>query len=612
MPDLKRETQELAYPDLHDRMMAGAYTENWPGSFNKIRGSVNKAPLVFQVLANIHDPRDIPVSRDELNFHAEPYLVSKTFPAGCKFKTPRAFYNWWSNYGSFCDVATGRRSASAAFYRLNDDWAELIACLSPVFNVHEMTPIVVLVRECRREGIALRDLTAEKIVEFSCALSPAVKKTIKEACPQIDGFRGGNLVPAELLPIAPIGNLPVLTCTSARQVPAVHPDFTVLMDDYLDKMEHGRKVASFGTELRQIDTEGVSPKTLKNIRIAVRWFWQGTVVLGINNAEHICDIAQLTQPILLHDIVRACEGGQFRAIASEGHRRDMLNRVIQFLDWLEPGYATRFDRTFFQDKSLSPGKTQQSADRSRKQKLCLDFISRDDEQRRFFTMPRLFFDEAVATIADFSKHSRSDGNSISMAQHRAMDLAIMAALTAINTRFPARLDTLHQLESSGAARHLFFPENAGQEKNAMLHIPGYIVKNGHYAPGIPLIPSEQVNPRAILTWYLKEAHPLILKYKVGRADLRRPNLLFAGLHIDTVRGIWRRYIAEAGLGITPHMPRHLLASLLLAEGVDPKKIAELLGDEEGTIMKSYIFIDRWMKMQGVMSDQAAIYRRLGV
>jgi len=139
-----------------------------------------------------------------------------------------------------------------------------------------------------------------------------------------------------------------------------------------------------------------------------------------------------------------------------------------------------------------------------------------------------------------------------------------------------------------------------------------MTKNGHCADGVPLIPSGSVSPRKILEWYIAEAHPLVLRYKSTKPELLRPEKLFCGLHLDTLRRIWRRHTSEAGLVVTPHMCRHLLASLLYSKGVPIGHIAELLGDTVDMTEKAYTFVDRAMQIQSVMDAQARTYRELGI
>jgi len=611
---------KTGFEEARSNLLAGDYRDHWRTkyTFQKIRGSVNKAPLVFQTLSNIFDPDDIPVDSDELGFIAEPFLTSNTFPAGCGFKTSTSFYDWCSNFRSFCDVASGRRGAIRALGAREDDWSKLIAYLSGKYNSAlslnnvEILPIIVLARECRRKGISVRELGPELIAELCGDLSSGVKDAIKKACVMLDGFLEGNALPSELLPLAPIGILPPLTPPDIRTVPPINPAYAALMGEFVENARHGRGIAKFGTQIRPITRKGASASRAKNIGVALRWFWHGLVELKICSLTHFDGVASLIEPIVLHDVTKACEGGMLGPVCDSETRQARVRDVISFLDWLEPGYAASFDRRFFKDKALSKDPKRQSPDRQRKQRACLAFIHDQDIQKRFLTMPRVFFDEARVLISQFKVEDRDDRNLLSALEHRALDLAIMAALTAIVTRFPARLNTVAQLESSGRMRHLFFPETFPNEKDLMLNIPGYIVKNGRYFAGIPLSPSELVDPREIIRWYLAHAHPLILKHKVGRNELRRPHRLFAGLHIETIRKIWRRYVAEVSLDGTVHMCRHFLASLLYFKGVKPEIIAELLGDKKGTSMKFYTFIDHHRNLQQVMEDQAAIYRELGV
>jgi integrase len=197
-------------------------------------------------------------------------------------------------------------------------------------------------------------------------------------------------------------------------------------------------------------------------------------------------------------------------------------------------------------------------------------------------------------------------------QHFALELAIMAALTTIDTKYPGRLKTIHKFEIDGPNSNFSFPKKGLYKPDVLLHVPAHITKNEHFAEGVPLKKSRVVDPKEILTWYRNEALPLIVTHKVPHADLRRPTSLFGGLCIDTIRRIWRRHTAAQGLFITPHMCRHLLASLLFSRGTAIELIAELLGDKVATVEKRYVFVDRIRKIREVMEVQAELFRELGI
>lgn len=608
----------VCFPTAQTDLSGGKFDHHWTHSRRlKIQGSVNKAPRIYKALAGITSEECIDVDVDALDRLAGPYLKNKRVPPGCGFKTFTSFYTWWSNVRSFFDVASGRRAANAALMKLQDDWAELIAHLTgqtgnpAIFNTQEMLPLLALARECRRRRIAVKELTAVKVAEFAPSLHPTTKTTVRRGYDSVADLRGSNLVPQGLLPAETLLPLQALTAPSVRQVPTLNAGFNQLMEDYIARKVKGQKTAYFGSESRPIEGSGVGPDRAKNIRVAIRWYWHGLVALELVHPDRRIDLSVLTRPVVLHDVVRASETGRLGAICDGDTRRAWARSVIAFLNTVSPGYSENIDETFFEDRALRSG-PEEKIDGKFKRETCLGFIKDHALQKRFFSLPRMFFDEAQPLIDNFKNLGPANEGYINKDQHRALDLAIMAALTAINTRFPARLKTLVRLHSGGARPHLLFPDGGCHSKDVLLDVPGYIVKNGHYASGVPLIPSRLVDQRRILLWYIEKAQPLVLKYKPTKSNLRKPEYLFSGLHVETLRRIWRRYASEAGLAITPHMCRHLIASLLYSKGVPIDLIAELLGNEIDTVAKAYTFVDRAAQIQGVMDAQAQIYREIGV
>ena len=597
----------------------GRYDDVWAkNSRLKIRGSVRKAPKVFAAIVDFTSPDQILCDVVELDRIVAPFLKKRTFPSRCGFKSFQSFRTWHSNTRSFFDVVSGRRSSMTAIMAQEDEWTVLIAHLSGlrgsprVLSEYEMLAIFSLVRECRIRGIGPADLRAETIEAFAPHLRPGTKNAIKRACERIDSLRADSRVPREFLPPAPIGKLLALSGPQIRTVPPLSDHFSALLDSHVEALVRGSKTAFFGTMERTVETKAIGEDREKNIRVAIRWYWHGLVALGLASPDTRVNLKVIAEPVVLHDVVRACAQGRLGAICDGETRRARVMMVISFLDRLAPGYGAKIGEAFFEDRSLGRDPTREKSDAAFKEETCLEFIHDRSFQHRFFSLPLKCVEEARPLIAKFGDLGPVDGRPLTGAQHRALDLALMAALTAITTRFPGRLKTLVRLDCGGPRPHILFPEKGFRSKDVVLDIPGYIVKNGHHASGIPLMPARTISPRRILQWYMAEARPLVLRHKSTMPSLMRPEKLFCGLHIETLRRIWRRHASEAGLVATPHMCRHLIASLLYARGVPIEHIAELLGDSVDMTAEAYTFVDRATQIQGVMDAQAKVFKELGL
>lgn len=620
MPKTTGNSSVVSFIDAKEKFDAGAYDDVWSETRRlKIRGSLNKALKVYRAVIGPSAAQFLTCDVAEHDRLFRPFIKSKRAPEGCGFRTFTAFKSWASNIRAFHDVASGRRAAIKAVTESTDDWSELLAHLSgrrgvpAQFNSYELIPLLTLARECRLRGIALADVSAERIAEFAQGLPGRTKASIRRGCVRLDSLQGGNQAYAPLLPRRRIGPLSQMAPPEVRRVPPLHPDFSSRLEKYIKDRLEGRSQVSFGTETRTLRLDGVSDDRAKNIRDAIRWYWHGLVVLGLADATGPLDHETLTHPAVLHDVVAACATGRLGPVCAPETRRARTQSVVAFLETLSARYRDTIPEEFYRDRALHPAKGSESPKRADMRRACLEFIHDRDAQHRFFTMPARFHPEATRLIDRFSNIDRVGGRYISKDHHVALDLAIMAALTAIITRFPARVKTLSKLEAGGPYPHLLFPETGSRRESAVLNIPGHIVKGGYFASGVPLLPSRSVNPRRILSWYLRKAHPLVLKYKLTHDRLRMPERLFCGLSTDTIRNIWRRYAPDAGVHVTAHMCRHLIASLMFSQGLSIDLIAELLGHRDvATTVKQYTFIDRTMQIQGAMDEMAQTFRELGI
>jgi hypothetical protein len=615
-----QQNPKIDLPTIKENLRSGNYDHVWTseGTRDRKRAAINKAEKIFQVIGAFAPGEVLPLFRSEVEFFFYKYLRDGTYPKGSGLRSLKHAESWCKEFCQICDVAQGSREAFAALQFRDDDWGELIANLrgkhsTPrTFNNYEMIPITSLARECRRRGIAIADLTKEVLCNIAQTLAPETVKAIITAVDKLYHIRGSNFVPDELLPPVGPDDTYCLVPPTTRVVPPLPHDYVELMENYISAAADGRVVVSFGTEERFVKTKGLSKARIKNIYVSLRWLGQGISALGLIPEGKAFDQSILSSPVLLYDVVDACAIGRLGPICDTSTRRAQCNIAVSFLRWVDPSISSTDFEDLFRSINLKNTSDVETEDKIRKRKACLSFIRDEKHQLRFFDMPGFFFDTAKPLIANFNEIARPDGNGVSREQNRALEIAIMAALTAINTRFPARLSTLNKIEIGGKYPHVLFPTEGEHDECALLDIPGYIVKNGRYATGVPLMNGIRIKPKEILKWYIDDVHPLVLKYKHKHAALRRPDLLFTGLHDETIRRYWRTYTVIAGLDLTPHMCRHFTASLLLASGVAIEDIAELLCISVQVAERNYAFVARNAVIQNVMEAQAKIYRNLGV
>lgn len=282
MLDDTSKTNIITLPEAQGRFARGDFDDAWAEQTRlKIRGSVNKIPKVYRAVAGMTSPQLIVCDVASHDALFERYLLSKTAPEHCGFKSYSSFYTWYSNSRRFMDVASGSRVRKVALSALDDDWAQLInhlsgQCGTPAwFDQYDMIAISILAAECRERGIAIAQLSASLIMQFVPELRSVPRDAIRNACRLIDSLRETNMVPSDLLPRSPIGSLPTFVASGRPQTPPVGAAYAISRDAYIAKRIKGSKVLPLGSEKREISTHGLGPDRAKSIKQGIDWYWSG-------------------------------------------------------------------------------------------------------------------------------------------------------------------------------------------------------------------------------------------------------------------------------------------------------------------------------------------------
>lgn len=223
----------------------------------------------------------------------------------------------------------------------------------------------------------------------------------------------------------------------------------------------------------------------------------------------------------------------------------------------------------------------------RRRVWCREFLQNKQRQVAFFKLPQTCFDQARFVLSKYQSLSKPQ-------KKQAVAWAVAAAAAAILTSVPLRISTLLALDLGSANSTVNVREKG---KDVRLDVSGAIVKNKYTYDGIGLTPKPGGNPKEILSWFINEVRPLILKEGIVN-HLRNPDLLFCGINDERMRRIWVDATLLAGVDMTPHMVRHAIATIMANEpDADISLIAALLGDTEATVRKNYIFVEQSRKHQ---------------
>lgn len=209
-------------------------------------------------------------------------------------------------------------------------------------------------------------------------------------------------------------------------------------------------------------------------------------------------------------------------------------------------------------------------------------LDRDPEIVRVILQgPRILMQEAQRDLKKWDQLSYHD-------RSQALHLAMASAMLALQLARPLRTKNINQLTIAGPAPDLSAPR--GKNSQAWLDIRRDQVKNRRSI--------ESPLPRAtwrLLSFWIDQGRPRWLEMHADPAAPQEDIYLFPGangadpISRQTLNSTWNRGIARLGLtGMTPHMMRHVAATIFLARHPGQYgTVADLLGDRPETVEAFY-------------------------
>ena len=364
-----------------------------------------------------------------------------------------------------------------------------------------------------------------------------------------------------------------------------------------DYIESRRKTRKKGFQKREVG-RAVTERSLQQYQRAVRWYYAALVSIGLLTPEDDPEVADLAVADFIQCAVEAEieEVLPWKGLAAS----TLANHIFHLLAFLrEAGFAFRGlaaeikrEHEFFDEL--------QHMSEARKD-WCLSFLANESLQIEFFDMPATFSRAAQSMI-------EQDEMVNPVERARTLDYAIAAATAAILTNLPLRIGNLLQLPlgfTDDKTPAVDFDVAAG---TVTIFLPARYVKNR--VPIRHVIAAKPpINPAAILAWFVDGPRKLILQQLGAEAD---ETLLFGGLKYHRFRKAWLRASAEIGLGMTPHLVRHAIASFLLAKDSGKRSfVRALLRVSEATMARNYEFAHEQFladRAEQFMTEQVRILR----
>lgn len=221
-------------------------------------------------------------------------------------------------------------------------------------------------------------------------------------------------------------------------------------------------------------------------------------------------------------------------------------------------------------------------------KFCLSILSNDEKMWIVLNMHTLLFQEAQDTWRDYPHQSP-------VRQAQTLNLAILAAIAAIETSFPFRSHTVLNLSLFGDDPDVKLPSE--QPNRVEFDVVRRIIKNRETFTG-DLEGSESSRPREILDWFVAGPREAILKNAYFLpARSRQPDLLFCGYNYKRYNDTLQFHSARLGLRMKTHQWRHAVASILInLEGANVEDIAAVMNISVAVLLKRYAFIRKSLRV----------------
>jgi hypothetical protein len=221
-------------------------------------------------------------------------------------------------------------------------------------------------------------------------------------------------------------------------------------------------------------------------------------------------------------------------------------------------------------------------------KFCLSILSNDEKMWVVLNMHTLLFQEAQDAWRDYPHQSP-------VRQAQTLNLAILAAIAAIETSFPFRSHTVLNLSLFGEDPDIKLPSE--HPNRVEFDVVRRIIKNRETFTG-DLDDSESSRPREILDWFVGGPREAILKNAYFLpVRSRQPDLLFCGYSYKRYNETLQFHSARLGLLMKTHQWRHAVASILInLEGANIEDIAAVMNISVAVLLKRYAFIRKSLRV----------------
>ncbi|WP_282151196.1 hypothetical protein [Ruegeria atlantica] len=561
-----------------EKLDAGDYPYSQANA-KKIRGSANKCrklPAYNCPLAMI------PIDVDAFVKRWSSHIANKDAPEG--FDTFKQFETWHGNVKSLMAHASGLRAEEKRLRGLEDDWSQLqkaaTALIQPRrkgnnIQTPELIALTVLTSLARSKGVQPAQLNIDMLhLWMKDCHDQGRKNAIRKAARLRDRLHEfPETVGPSLLPSV-IGEIP--KATRHRVTPDLPAEVISAIRQYQATMRLGRFYDGLLAGRRRAP---LSPQTVKSAGEDLNWYFTCLCELGRLDLSGGQSIAKLTTADNLFAAFDAEVGGEYywKPLGARTLKKNM-GTAFRFAREFHPELS-KVQKEFFETEYFKNWDTMTEAN----QAFCRRLVTSPRRVEKFLSLAGEFHIQAVPLIQNYKDLSMGD-------QARAVRLSLAAAMAAVLTFMPLRVDTLVNLSVTGEKANVSFPIGS---RTVSFAIPKEMMKNKK--PLTALIKKRgKVDPRCILEWWLNKARPLFMK-RLHNPD---PRLLLGGARYSNAADAWRYATASADAYMKLHQVRHAIASILINQpGADLNVVSALLNNSPATVSKTYAFFDQTAAIQ---------------
>lgn len=452
------------------------------------------------------------------------------------------------------------------------------------------TPIsYTLAKFASAEGLTPPQVTKDWLITKLKLVSAKEAASLRDAVKLIQRYH--NHLPHDIRPMV-IEDLP--SVSGQRKSRALPPLIATNLDQYLQEKRAPGMLQGVDGKV-QVSDEGIGVDSAIAISQAIKWYHDCLVAMeylppASNASSQEIGRLDWLEPAVAESLADLRRDPDKRRLPWKPIGAKKLNEHFRYVLNFTYRFAPETKSEFQPVEKISGIFSDLLSDEMTpdNKKFCQSILSDEDKMWVVLNMHTLLFQEAQDAWREYPHQSPAK-------QAQTLNLAILAAIAAIETSFPFRSYTVLNLSLFGNDPDVKLPSE--HPNRIGFDVVRRIIKNRETFTA-DLENSESSRPREILDWFVGGPREKILKNAYFLpVRSRQPDLLFGGYNYKRYNETLQFHSARLGLRMTTHQWRHAIASILInLEGANVEDIAAVMNISVAVLLKKYAFIRKSLRV----------------